>query len=121
MALPKHPPDLGVKLSLPEAIAAFSFHNIPMASLLPLPLSLRTPIPHRLKHELLPDPIYVGSHLFDPSASDSLPSSDAEEFERSKMEMQITKILEFHKAATQADVPLMVEDLQGQEVEERQN
>ena len=73
-------------------------------------------IPHRLKHELLPDPMYVGSHLSDPSACDSLPSSDAEEFERFKMEMRITKILEFHKAAAQADVPLMVEDLQGREV-----
>ena len=66
--------------------------------------------------------MYVSPRLSDPSASDSLPSSDAkEEFECFKMEMPITKILEFHKAATQADVPLMVEDLQGQEVEERQN
>ena len=89
---------------------------------MPLPLSTRTPIPHRLKHEILPDPIYVGPHLSDSSASDSLPSSDAEEeFERFKMEMPITKILEFHKAAAQADMTLMVEDLQGQEVEERQN
>ena len=93
-----------------------------MASLLPLPLSPRTPTPGRLKHELLPDPMYVGSHLSDPSASDSLPSSDAEEdFERFKMEMRITKILEFHKAAAQADITLMVEDRQGQEVEKRQN
>ena len=91
-----------------------------MASLLPLQLSLRTPIPHRLKHERLPDPMYVVSHLSDPS--DSLPSSDAEEeFERFKMEMRVTKILEFHKAAAQADMTLMVEDLRGQEVEERQN
>ena len=65
--------------------------------------------------------MYVGSHLSDPSASDSLPSSDAEEVERFKMEMRITKILEFHKAAAQADITLMVEDLQGQEVEEQQN
>ena len=66
--------------------------------------------------------MYVGPHLSDPSASDSLPSSDAEEeLERFKLEMRITKTLEFHKAAAQADVPLMVEDLQGQEVEERQN
>ena len=66
--------------------------------------------------------MYVGPHLSDPSASESLPSSDAEEeCERFKMEMWITKILEFHKAAARADVPLIVEDLQGQEVEERQN
>ena len=66
--------------------------------------------------------MYVGPHLSDPSASYSLPSSDAEEeFERLKMEMRITKILEFHKAAAQADMTLMVEDLRGQEVEKRQN
>ena len=63
--------------------------------------------------------MYLGPHLSDPSDSDPLASSDAEEdFERFKMEMRVTKILEFRKAAAQeADITLMVEDLQGQEVE----
>ena len=45
---------LGVELSPPAAApAAFSFHNIPMGSPLPLPLSPRAPCPHRLKHDFL--------------------------------------------------------------------
>ena len=64
----------------------------------------------------------MSAHTSPTPPSDSLPSSDAEEeFERFKMEMRITQILEFHKAAAQADIPLMVEDLQGQEVEKLQN
>jgi hypothetical protein len=54
--------------------------------------------------------MYLGPHLSDPSDSDSLPSSDAEEeFERFKMEMRVAKILEFHEAAAQADIALAVE------------
>ena len=110
MAPPKRPPDLGSgAISASSSSSSFLLPQYPNGVTSASSTISKNALPAQTKARL-PGPMYLGPHLSDPSDSDSLPSSDAEEdFERFKMEMRVTKILEFHEAAAQADIALAVE------------